>query len=820
MAKAVANSRQSPLDGVLWFMDAVLDTVEAAVAAAAQRAGPNAVATVRFAFAVSTDLVPGGGTTVNAAQFLAEVYRNYRRKVGSPKSQVFREQVEALAGFGDRSEELVQEFDRRFEQLSKDKVTCHVADVREYIASAPLFVKSRTQQATADVERSGRHARVFSAEKLNEFLPTDLFRLKRGTAVLGPAGVAIVVVKPIAVGGFGEVWECEVSGVEGYSGGRLALKYGRTDGHRPVMVRDAQILRRLSDDRRTSACVPRLVFDGTQEAVPWILMELVESVRTLRQWTGNLVDDASDAEDSESPVSAAHNGSPARKRPILTLLEMAHRVAVVLNSVHAAEVAHGDIKPDNILIGGNGQVRFVDFGSARHHVQQQQSLSLADMRFVTRAYRPQRALDSESITPRLDLYAFGVVLYEMLLGDTDLAGNAARLRRARVPGDIISLIDDIIDIDQKRDLDVAAVLARLERTTTWRMRQFNLRVEALKAASRAVVEAVSDKYHGRTAHLSIGREFVWTLASNLAPLLVLALVGAGFVSFVVHVEGRKADHAIEEQCRRGDLDACRVAATCRRTGDCSLSVDAQAAERFDARVAFELCEQGGLAGCRLVIGCHSSGACLDQHNAPPLEYAKILACRAGAEEFCEAKEPPTAPDAGAPATSPTPSQAVGVTAATSPEPAPAIPAGDAIRQPTTAPAASPSPAARPDVATVPTEKRKLPSAAGERQKRTALSGVQFEKLHSCTGDVNDVDSWQSYAAICAKLHNATGDHMIDVRVSVPTRVVGEAVISVWGEDGVGGEAVDCLKSRILASGHALKLAPGCLVKVKVPMRAD
>jgi tRNA A-37 threonylcarbamoyl transferase component Bud32 len=820
MAKAVASSRQSPLDGVLWFMDAILDTVEAAAELAAQSAPPNVVATVRFALAASADFVPGAGTTVNVAEFLIEVYRNYRKKVGSPVSQVFRRQMEALADFGDRSSELVQEFDRRFAKLPRDKVTCHVADVREYIASAPLFVRSRTQQATADVERSGRHARVFSAEKLNEFLPTDLFRLKRGTAVLGPTGLAILVVKPIAVGGFGEVWECEVSGLEGYSGGRLALKYGRTDSHRPVMVRDAQILRRLSDDRRTSACVPRLVFDGTREEVPWILMELVESVRTLRQWTANLVDDASDAEDSGSPVSAADNGSPARKRPILTLLEMAHRVAVVLNTVHAGEVAHGDIKPDNTLVGGNGQVRFVDFGSARHHVQQQQSLSLADMRFVTRAYRPQRALDSESITPRLDLYAFGVVLYEMLLGDTDLAGNAARLRRARVPGDIIGLIDDIIDIDQKRDLDVAAVLARLERTTTWRMRQFNLRVEALKAASRAVVEAVSDKYHGRTAHLSIGREFVWTLASNLAPLLVLALVGTGFVSFVVHVEGRKTDHAIEAECGRGDLDACRVAATCRRTGDCSLSVDAHSAERFEARIAFDRCEQGVLAGCRVVIGCHTSGACVHQHNAPPLEYAKILACRAGAEEFCEAKDPAIAPDAGALATSPTPSQAVGVTAAASAGPAPAIPAGDAIRQPTTAPAASPSPAARPDVATVSTEKRKLPSAAGERQKRSDPSAVQFEQHHPCVADANDVSNWRSFGAICAKLHNATGDHMIDVRVSVPTRVDGEPVVSVWGEDGVGGEAVDCLKSRILASGHALKLDPGCLVKVKVPMRAD
>lgn len=815
MAKAVANSRQSPLDGVLWFMDAVLDTVEAAVAAAAQRAGPNAVATVRFAFAVSTDLVPGGGTTVNAAQFLAEVYRNYRRKVGSPKSQVFREQVEALAGFGDRSEELVQEFDRRFEQLSKDKVTCHVADVRDYITSVPLFVQSRTQQAIADVERSGRHARVFSAEKLNEFLPADVFRLKRGTVVKGPAGLSILVVRPIAVGGFGEVWECEARGLEGCAEGRLALKYCRTDGHRPVMVRDAQILRRLSDNIRTSACVPRLVVDGTQEEVPWILMELVESVKTLRQWTDSLVDNAPDAEGS-----GADGGRRGRKRPILTLLEMAHRVAVVLNSVHAAEVAHGDIKPDNILIGGNGQVRFVDFGSARHHVHQQQSLSLADMRFVTRAYRPQRPLDSESIGPRLDLYAFGVVLYEMLLGDTDLARNDARLRLARVPNDIIGLIDDIIDIDHKRDLNAAAVLAQLERTTTWRMRQFNLRFEALKAAGRAVVEAVSDKYHGRTAHLSIGREFVWALAGSLGPLLVLAVLASGLGAFIYHVESRKIDHAVEAQCGRGKLDACRVAAICRRTGECSLSVDPQAAERFEARVALESCEQGELEGCRVVIGCHTSGACLNQYNSAPLEYAKILACRAGAEEYCEAKEPPTAPDAGAPATSPTPSQAVGVTAATSPEPAPAIPAGDAIRQPTTAPAASPSPAARPDVATVPTEKRKLPSAAGERQKRTALSGVQFEKLHSCTGDVNDVDSWQSYAAICAKLHNATGDHMIDVRVSVPTRVDGEPVVSVWGEDGVGGEAVDCLKSRILASGHALKLAPGCLVKVKVPMRAD
>lgn len=42
MAKAVASSRQSPLDGVLWFMDAILDTVEAAAELAAQSAPQDA----------------------------------------------------------------------------------------------------------------------------------------------------------------------------------------------------------------------------------------------------------------------------------------------------------------------------------------------------------------------------------------------------------------------------------------------------------------------------------------------------------------------------------------------------------------------------------------------------------------------------------------------------------------------------------------------------------------------------------------------------------------------------------------------------------
>jgi serine/threonine protein kinase len=82
---------------------------------------------------------------------------------------------------------------------------------------------------------------------------------------------------------------------------------------------------------------------------------------------------------------------------------------------HAAGVIHRDLKPQNLLIDAAGDLKVLDFGIA---VVQGTSGQLTEAGLVvgTPAYMAPEQLMGESLTPASDLYAAGVVLYELLAG--------------------------------------------------------------------------------------------------------------------------------------------------------------------------------------------------------------------------------------------------------------------------------------------------------------------------------------------------------------------------------------------------------------------
>jgi tetratricopeptide (TPR) repeat protein len=89
------------------------------------------------------------------------------------------------------------------------------------------------------------------------------------------------------------------------------------------------------------------------------------------------------------------------------------------------EYAHGDIKPQNILIREDGVVKLVDFGTSRR---------LEDVWVFTRGQgteqymAPEVALDNKRVSMKSDLYSLGVILYEIATGDIPFHSNLERLQ--------------------------------------------------------------------------------------------------------------------------------------------------------------------------------------------------------------------------------------------------------------------------------------------------------------------------------------------------------------------------------------------------------
>ena len=94
--------------------------------------------------------------------------------------------------------------------------------------------------------------------------------------------------------------------------------------------------------------------------------------------------------------------------------EIVLQILAGLGAIHAAGIVHRDIKPQNVLVGNDGQVRVADFGIAR--LDDRSDLTTAGTAFGTAAYMAPEQADGRDVGPWTDLYAVGVVLYELLTG--------------------------------------------------------------------------------------------------------------------------------------------------------------------------------------------------------------------------------------------------------------------------------------------------------------------------------------------------------------------------------------------------------------------
>jgi serine/threonine-protein kinase len=101
-------------------------------------------------------------------------------------------------------------------------------------------------------------------------------------------------------------------------------------------------------------------------------------------------------------------------------LEIARQIAEGLQAAHAAGIVHRDLKPGNVMLVPDGTVRILDFGLAK---ARDQSMSETGARFGTVSYMSPEQIRGETADGRADLWALGVVLYEMLTGRKPFTGD-------------------------------------------------------------------------------------------------------------------------------------------------------------------------------------------------------------------------------------------------------------------------------------------------------------------------------------------------------------------------------------------------------------
>jgi len=106
------------------------------------------------------------------------------------------------------------------------------------------------------------------------------------------------------------------------------------------------------------------------------------------------------------------------------VVEVALPVLSALDHAHGHGIVHRDIKPENILIAQDGVVKVADFGLARAYAESNVSQAEGTVTGTVQYLAPEQ-IQGDPADPRTDLYALGVVMFELLTGDPPFTGETS-----------------------------------------------------------------------------------------------------------------------------------------------------------------------------------------------------------------------------------------------------------------------------------------------------------------------------------------------------------------------------------------------------------
>ena len=170
--------------------------------------------------------------------------------------------------------------------------------------------------------------------------------------------------------------------------------------------------------------------------------------------------------DGESAAARVAREGPLAPREVARIMAA---IAEALAVAHAAGIVHRDVKPENILLDRQGGVKVADFGLSRILGRDPAHGRITGTNVVMGTFdymAPEQRERSRDVDHRADLYALGVILYEMLTGELPLGLFAAPSQRCpaldpRLDDVVLRVLDKDPDRRHQRASELAEAIARV-----------------------------------------------------------------------------------------------------------------------------------------------------------------------------------------------------------------------------------------------------------------------------------------------------------------------------------------------------------------------
>ena len=374
---------------------------------------------------------------------------------------------------------------------------------QQTLLTRPLQETLRAMLAAHDAPESGS---FFDPNAMSALRETALrIQSPQGTRYAeGDRVGPYTVIRLIGKGGMGEVWIAKRT--DGAFQREVALKVCNID-HSPQKIRE-----RLARERDVLASlehpsIARFYDAGVDDREqPFIAMEYVDGI-TLKDYV------------------VSNNAD------VQTICRLVTKVLAAIQHAHQQLVVHRDLKPNNILVRADEEVSLLDFGIAKILDETSQTGDVTQLTrdagyALTPAYAAPEQLRGATISTATDVFACGVVLYELLTGDRPFrAAESNLLELTRAQSEPFAPIKSIRNRTASRDLN-AIVSCALRSEPSERYESAAAFAEDLQRFLRnEPVRAVSGaRWYHLTKFVKRHRAGVLFAGGSLAALLAFAVI--------------------------------------------------------------------------------------------------------------------------------------------------------------------------------------------------------------------------------------------------------------------------------------------------------